>query len=82
MKYIISSDSIMKTNAGGVKMAKFKFYASTGYVGSMVEEVLEIPDDELEGMSEEEKYEYIYNTYFEGWLLTNNIDMGFYEEKK
>jgi hypothetical protein len=60
-------------------MAKFKFYINTGYVGSDREEVIEIPDEELEGMTEEEKDNYIYENYFEDWLA-NNADLGFYEE--
>lgn len=62
-----------------MKMAKYKFYVSTGYVGTMREEVIEIPDDELEGLSEEGKDDYIYEAYFQDWLA-NNADMGFYEE--
>ena len=58
-------------------MAKYKFYVSTGYVGSMREEEIEIPDEELEGLSEEEIEEYIYENYYKDWLQ-NNTDMGFY----
>jgi hypothetical protein len=32
-------------------MAKFNFYSSTRMVGSQVHEVVEVPDDELKGMT-------------------------------
>lgn len=60
-------------------MAKYKFYVSTGYMGSLKEEIIDVPDEELEGMSEDEKDDYINETYYQDWL-TNNADMGFYEE--
>lgn len=60
-------------------MAKYKFYVTTGFVGAMREEVIEIPDEELEGMSEEEKSDYINENFFQDWLV-NHADMGFYKE--
>lgn len=60
-------------------MAKYTFYASTGFVGCTNEETQEIPDEELEGMTEEEKSEYIYEVYMQDWVA-NNLDLGFYKE--
>jgi hypothetical protein len=60
-------------------MAKYVFYASTGYNGSVREETVEIPDEELEGKTEKEIEEYIYEEYFQDWLA-NNCDLGFYKE--
>jgi hypothetical protein len=60
-------------------MARYVFYASTGYNNSTREETVEIPDEELEGKTEEEKHNFIYDEYFQDWL-TNNCDLGFYEE--
>lgn len=54
-------------------MAIYKFSVSTGYVGSEKENYVEIPDEELEGKTEDEKYEYIYENYFRDWL-EENID--------
>lgn len=59
-------------------MAKYKFYVSTGYAGSMREDVIEIPDEELDGLSENEINEYIDEHYYKDWLA-NNADMGFYK---
>jgi len=59
-------------------VAKYKFYVSTGYVGSRCEEVIDIPDEELEGLSEKEVDKYIYENYYKDWL-ENNADMGFYK---
>lgn len=59
-------------------MAKYKFYISTKYVGCEREEIVEIPDKELEGKTEEEKEDYIYENYYRDWL-ENNADMGFYK---
>jgi hypothetical protein len=62
-------------------MAKFKFYASTGYNGSQREEVVEIPDEELEGLNEEEKSDYIQANYFDDWVV-NNVELNFWEVRK
>lgn len=59
-------------------MANYKFYVSTGYINSGCEEVIEIPDEELEGMTESEKDNYIYETYFQDWLSTN-AEYGWHE---
>ena len=40
-------------------MAKFKIWVSTKMVGSRVEDELEIPDEDVEGMSEDEIWEEI-----------------------
>lgn len=56
-------------------MAKYRFSVSTNYIGSKVEEVFEIPDEELEGLSEEEQEE-VVNEYFEEWVWNNiNADI-------
>lgn len=47
-------------------MAKFKFVVGTHYVGSDVEEIVEIPDEELEGLTETEKNK-IIDEYYETW---------------
>ena len=47
-------------------MAKFKFVVETHYVGSDVVEIVEIPDDELEGLDEFERYRVICE-YYEVW---------------
>ena len=57
-------------------MAKFMFYASTRYVGAEREEVVEVPDEELEGMSEEQVFDYVYDNYFIDWI-NENCDIGF-----
>ena len=51
-------------------MAKFKFSVSTGYVGSKIEEIIEIEDEELAGLSESKK-EKLIDEYFEEWLADN-----------
>lgn len=48
-------------------MAKFKFSVSTGYVGSKIEDIVEIPNDELDGLSEVEK-EKVIDGYYDEWL--------------
>jgi hypothetical protein len=62
-------------------MAKFKFYVSTGYVGSDREEVIEIPDEELEGMSESEIEDYVHENYYNEWLWSI-IDATFWRVDK
>lgn len=47
-------------------MAKFKFVVRTHYVGSDVEEIVEIPDEELEGLDEFERNK-IIGEYYETW---------------
>jgi hypothetical protein len=59
-------------------MASYKFYVSTGYINSTREEVVEIPDTELEGMTETEKDDYIYKEYYQDWL-NSNADYGWYK---
>lgn len=48
-------------------MAKFKFEIGTGYIGSEITEEFEISDEELEGLSEEERNKVI-NDYYEEWV--------------
>ena len=69
----------IQCSEGGEEM-KYTFYASTGYVNSMREEEIDIPDEELEGLSDLEKDEYIRENYFNDWLV-NHVDQGFYEKR-
>ncbi|MCM3144343.1 hypothetical protein [Brevibacillus sp. MER 51] len=48
-------------------MAKFRFSVSTGYVGSDKEEIYEIDDDDLKGLTEEAQESLIQEHYNE-WL--------------
>ncbi len=57
-------------------MAKFMFYASTGYVGSKREEEVEIPDDELEGLTEKEQ-EKVVQEYYDEWV-GNNVELSWW----
>lgn len=59
---------------------KVKLNISTGYVGADYEDEVEIDDSKLEGMSEEEKEDYINKEYVE-WFLYEHID-AWYEEIK
>jgi hypothetical protein len=58
-------------------MAKFKFYVNTGYVGSDREEVIEIPDEELEGLTEQQKEKMMEEEFWN--FMSNNCDYGWYE---
>lgn len=51
-------------------MAKFNFYVSTGYVNCQREEVVEIDDEYLEGLSEIETENAVAEV-FEDWLWDN-----------
>lgn len=57
-------------------MAKFRFHISTKFVGSTREEIVEIDDEVLEGMTGEEKEEYIWKEYYLEWAQ-ENADMFF-----
>lgn len=59
---------------------KIKLNISTGYAGADYEDEVEIDDSEFEGMSEEEKEEYINEEYVEPFLH-ERID-AWYEEIK
>jgi hypothetical protein len=59
-------------------MAKYVFFASTGYVGSSREETVEIPDEELEGMSENEQTAYVDKNYYQDWLA-GNTELSFWK---
>ena len=48
-------------------MAKFKFVVGTGYVGSEEEEIIEIPDEKLEGLDEEGRIKLV-NEWYEEWV--------------
>lgn len=58
-------------------MAKFKVSLSTKYVGSKVEDEIEIEDEELEGMSTNERETYIEDVVRE-WVY-DEIDWGWVE---
>jgi hypothetical protein len=60
-------------------MALYHFYIALGSV-SQKEEMIEIKDEEMKGMTEEEKEEYVYKTYFKSWL-GKNADIGFSKEE-
>lgn len=57
---------------------KVKLNISTGFVGADYEYKIEIDDSELEGMSEEEKEDYINKEYVEPFLY-DRIE-AWYEE--
>ncbi|NWL87573.1 hypothetical protein DMN77_08140 [Paenibacillus sp. 79R4] len=59
-------------------MAKFIFNVSTKYVGSRAEETVEVPDEDLEGLNEDERVKVI-NEHWEEWLWNGNIDGGWEE---
>ena len=60
-------------------MAKFKFVTGIGYVGCEEEEVIEIPDEELEGKSKKERFEYI-NSYYEDWVWQQVESSSYWKE--
>jgi len=59
-------------------VAKFIFHVSTKYVGSRAEETVEIPDEDIEGLSEDERMKVIDEAW-EEWLWNGNIDGGWEE---
>lgn len=59
---------------------KIKLNISTGYAGADYEDEVEIDDSELEGMSEEEKEDYINKEFVEPFLY-GHIE-AWYEEIK
>lgn len=58
-------------------MVKFRFTVSTGYAGSERSEIIEIPDEELQGMTEIERDDLIWEEY-KCWMW-ERINTG-YEE--
>jgi hypothetical protein len=60
-------------------MAKFIFSISTGIVGSEKREVIEIPDDQLEGLSAQEREQYIQEEYMQ-WV-GNNAYLEWWEDE-
>lgn len=58
-------------------MAKFMFCVSTNLVGSEIEEVYEIPDDELEGLTEDEKKR-VVQEHYDDWL-GNHAEFSWWE---
>jgi len=60
---------------------KFMFKVSTGYVGSEVEEIIDVPDRELEGMTVEEIDTYVFRTYYEDWLKMS-VNINYYPVKE
>lgn len=57
---------------------KIRVSLGIGISGAYRHGVLEIPDKELEGMTEEERDEYITSEYVEVWA-NNYIDLGYSE---
>lgn len=55
---------------------KFVFSVATKRAGSTVKEEIEVPDNELVGMSQEVIHEYVYEAHFRPWL-ESNLDVGF-----
>ncbi|MCV4233337.1 hypothetical protein OHJ21_19320 [Virgibacillus sp. LDC1] len=58
-------------------MAKFKFVIYSPYVGADITEEIEIPDEELDGLSEEQKHE-LLNKEARVWML-QNVEYGWEE---
>ncbi|MFB0847301.1 DUF7167 family protein [Paenibacillus oleatilyticus] len=58
-------------------MAKFKFTIYSPYVGANVVEEVEIDDSELEGLSEEERHDYL-NTVCKEWM-EQTVEFGWEE---
>jgi hypothetical protein len=58
-------------------MAKFKFHISIGKVGCFREEVVEVADEDLEGLSEIQREKFL-DEELHTWL-GNNCDL-YYEE--
>jgi len=54
---------------------KIKIWASTGYVGCVSSQTIEIPDEEWNEMTEDEREEYCLD------IASNLFEWGFYEEK-
>ncbi|MCM3703824.1 hypothetical protein [Paenibacillus macerans] len=59
-------------------MAKFRFTVNIGFVGARREEIIEIPDEDLEGATEEERDQLLDEAWRE-WLWGKNIDGGWEE---
>lgn len=59
---------------------KIKLNISTGFAGADYEDEVEVDDSEIEGMSEEEKRDYINKEYVEPFLY-DRIE-AWYEEIK
>ena len=58
-------------------MAKFKFSVGTSYIGSVVIDNIEIPDDVLNKLSTEERFDFI-DRKLEQWVW-ENINTGWTE---
>ena len=54
---------------------KFKAYVKTTNHGSRVEDILEIPDEELEGKSESEREQYIEETIKD--FILSDMEWGY-----
>lgn len=59
---------------------KIKISVSTGYVGSRKEGILEFEDQEFEGMTQEEKDNYI-NSEVLDYMLGDMLDWTWWEEE-
>ncbi|BCJ86483.1 DUF7167 family protein [Effusibacillus dendaii] len=58
-------------------MAKFVFFCNTGFAGANHREIIEIPDEELVGLSDDEKQTLLQEAV-EEWVWSK-IDVGFCE---
>jgi len=58
-------------------MAKFKMSLGIGFANAKQKEVIEIPDEELEGLSEEDR-EKLLDEYLNDWMW-NHIDAAIFE---
>lgn len=59
-------------------MAKFKFVVGTRYVDSDIVEIVEIPDEELEGLNELERNR-IIDEYYDAWK-NEQLEEQYWEE--
>lgn len=62
-------------------MAKFKFVTGLNYVGCKEEEIVEIPDEILEGLSEDERLKEI-NEWYNEWKFEQTESKSWWEELK
>ncbi|MEK5358839.1 DUF7167 family protein [Paenibacillus sp. FSL L8-0709] len=61
-------------------MAKFRMYVQTNKVGSTTEDIVEVDDEDLEGLDENERAK-LLDEMWQEWIWNGNIDGG-YEEIK
>ena len=59
---------------------KIKAHCGIGFYGAEHEDEIEIPDEEISGMNEDDKEDYILSEYVEPWA--NQYLESWYEEKE